>query len=158
MLSIFQLFFFGSGSRCTQYEALSADGFSSLFSTLVVIPAISRISKMSRFTSFEGGQIKAHVHHKLRATDIAAIVTKEDRSHPSVQAVTKVMRRLLSHPCWHGGRQEVSVRARSTSRAVDRLILRDVMNHRGKHGSVTIQADDCDVVLWRQLNIHPVRH
>jgi len=40
------------------------------------------IDKTTRFTPFEVGQVKAHLHHGLGPTEIARIITKADgKSH-----------------------------------------------------------------------------
>ena len=44
---------------------------------------------MSKLTPFEYGQIKAHMHHGLKAADIVKIVTRMDGSgfsHPTIVA------------------------------------------------------------------------
>ena len=49
---------------------------------------------MSRLTPFVIGQIKAHAYHQLGPSAIAAIVKKEDGTHPSVQAVADALAKL----------------------------------------------------------------
>ena len=74
---------------------------------------------MSRLTQFEIGQIKAHAYHQLGPTGIAAIVKKEDGTHPSVQAVADAMAKLEASRKWRGERAEGSGRARATSASLD---------------------------------------
>ena len=88
---------------------------------------------MSRLTPFEIGQIKAHSYHELGATAMAAIVKKEDGTHPSVQAIADILAKLSSNPKWRGERQEGSGRPRSTSLKQDKAILREVLKKRGKY-------------------------
>ena len=62
-----------------------------------------------QFSPFEIGQIKAHLHHGLGATQIARITLKPDgRSHWSDTAVQKQIDKLGANPRWKGVRQEGS--------------------------------------------------
>ena len=49
---------------------------------------------MARLTPFEVGQLKAHAHHELGATQIAAIVRKTGGSCVSKWAVCDVLKKL----------------------------------------------------------------
>ena len=86
---------------------------------------------MSRLTPFEVGQIKAHTHHELGPTAIAAIVVKEDGTHPSVQGVADVMSKLAAYPDWRGEREEGSGRPRMTSPLLDKQVVGEVFKKRG---------------------------
>ena len=55
---------------------------------------------MARLTSFELGQIKAHLHHGLGPTAIAAIVQKADGANVSVQGVCDAKAKLEADPKW----------------------------------------------------------
>ena len=64
------------------------------------------IDKTTRFTPFEVGQVKAHLHHGLGPTEIARIITKADgKSHFTDTAVRKIIAKLNAQPKWRGERQ-----------------------------------------------------
>ena len=86
---------------------------------------------MSRLTPFEIGQIKAHAYHQLGPSAIAAIVKKEDGTHPSVQAVADALAKLEASPKWRGERAEGSGRLRVTSASLDKMVVREVFKKRG---------------------------
>ena len=76
------------------------------------------------FSPFEVGQIKAHMHHELGATQIAGIVTKPDGiSHWSHTAVQDQMDALTNDPTYTGARQPGSGAKRKTTKKQDRQIL-----------------------------------
>ena len=86
---------------------------------------------MAQLTPFEIGQIKAHAYHQLGPTAIAAIVKKEDGTHPSVQAVADALAKFEASPKWRGERAEGSGRLRATSASLDKMVVREVFKKRG---------------------------
>ncbi len=67
--------------------------------------------RMTHFTPFEIGQIKAHVYHGMSGAAISRILCKRDgKSHWSETAVQDVVNKLEDEPSWRGERK--------TSRAV----------------------------------------
>ena len=92
----------------------------------------------ARFTPFDIGQIKAHMHHGLSASDIILIVKKSDGAAPSLQGVVDVMEKLLSDKRWRGEREEGSGRPRVTSKRLDKQIVDCVFRLRGTR-KVTIR-------------------
>ena len=87
---------------------------------------------MARLTPFEVGQIKAHLHHGLGPTSIAALVVKADGSCVSVQGVSDVKAKLEADRAWRGERAAGSGRPRKTVAAMDRAIVRAVFRARGR--------------------------
>ena len=86
---------------------------------------------MARLTAFEFGQIKAHAYHDMGPSAIASVVKKTDGLHPSVQAVADDLAQLQKHPRWRGERALGSGRPRSTPRALDKLLVKEVFRSRG---------------------------
>ena len=84
-----------------------------------------------QLTPFEIGQIKAHMHHGLEATEIAGLIKKTDGKHPAQPSVFAAMQKLTSQPSWRGERAAGSGRPRATSAALDEAIVKLVFQHRG---------------------------
>ena len=88
---------------------------------------------MARFTPFEVGQVKAHLHHNLGPSEISRIVLKQDgKSHFSVQAVCDAINKLQADPKWRGEREEGSGASRKTTAAQDKALEKEVMKSRVK--------------------------
>ena len=88
---------------------------------------------MSKLTPFEYGQIKAHMHHGLKAADIVKIVTRMDGSGFSHPTIVAAIEKLDSNKHFRGERAEGSGRPRKTSVSVDKKIYKEVLKGRGKH-------------------------
>ena len=89
---------------------------------------------------FEVGQVKAHLHHGLRAAAIARILLKSDGvSRWSDQAVRDVVLKLEADPSWTGERTAGSGAPRKTTEKQDREIEEFVLAERGKQ-KVTVRA------------------
>ena len=93
---------------------------------------------MARLTPFELGQIKAHLHHGLGPTAIAALVQKADGAMVSVQGVCDARSKMEADPGWRGERAEGSGAPRKTNKKDDQAITREVFRARG-HSKVTVQ-------------------
>ena len=85
------------------------------------------------FTAWELGQIKAHLHHGLGPAAIARILVKPDgKTHWSDNAVSGVIAKLKAAPQWRGERKEGSGAERQTTKAQDRMIVREVFRSRDR--------------------------
>ena len=85
-----------------------------------------------QFTPFDVGQVKAHMHHDLGPTAIAAILWKADGvSQWSVNGVKGIMDKLDADPNWRGERAEGSGAPRKTSKKQDASVVSYVLNERG---------------------------
>ena len=76
-----------------------------------------------QLTPFEIGQIKAHMHHELEATEIARIIGKGLKNKFSHTAVRNAMVKLKENPKWRGERAAGSGAKRKTTAAQDKLIV-----------------------------------
>ena len=96
------------------------------------------IDVMSQFSSFEVGQVKAHMHHGLGAVKISRILLKPDgKSQWSVTAVQDCMDKLNADSSWRGERAEGSGPPRATTKAQDKQLVKYVLAERGRR-KVTI--------------------
>ena len=82
--------------------------------------------------AFELGQIKAHLHHGLGPTAIAALVQKADGEMVSVQGVCDARAKMEADPAWRGERAQGSGAPRKTNRKEDVAITREVFRARGR--------------------------
>ena len=77
--------------------------------------------------------MKAHMHHGLGASAIAAILAKTDgRTHWSDRAVSAVMAKLRDDTSWRGERDAGSGAPRKTTKAQDKAVERHVYAKRGR--------------------------
>ncbi len=77
--------------------------------------------------------MKAHLHHGLKASQIALLVRKPDgKSLYSYQAIRDAVCKLEEEPDWRGEREEGSGRPRKTSAKLDKRIVEHVIQNRGK--------------------------
>lgn len=83
-------------------------------------------------TPFEIGQVKAHLHHKLRPADIQKLVKRADGTPFSKTAIHTAVDKLTKDPTWRGQRAEGSGRQRKTSKSVDRKLVTTVKKDRGR--------------------------
>ena len=88
---------------------------------------------------FDIGQVRAHLHHGLRAADIQRLIRRADGTEFSKTAVINAVAKLTADPSWRGERVEGSGRPRETSAVQDRSIVRYVKNCRGKE-KVTVRT------------------
>ena len=89
--------------------------------------------RMTHFTPFEIGQIKAHVYHGMSGAAISRILCKRDgKSHWSETAVQDVVNKLEDDPSWRGERKTGSGCPRKTVKAQDRALEKEVFKSRGK--------------------------
>ena len=89
---------------------------------------------MSQLTSFDLGQIKAHVYHGMSGAAISRILRKPDgKSSWSEQAIQVAISKLASEPGCRGERQVGSGRPRETTKVQDTALVRQVFQCRGRH-------------------------
>ena len=88
---------------------------------------------MYQLSSFDYGQIKAHMHHGLGASAIAGIMVKADgKSHWSDTAISDAMQKLRDDAGFKGQRQPGSGAPRKTTAALDKRIIKFVFAKRGR--------------------------
>ena len=97
------------------------------------MPNKKKKKKPQRFTPFEVGQVKAHMHHGLGPEAISRIIKKADgKTHFSHTAVSRIVTKLESCPDWRGEREKGSGAARKTTAEEDKALVKGVIDNRGK--------------------------
>ena len=90
-------------------------------------------SKAYQLTSFEVGQVKAHLEHGLTAAAISKRIFKRDgKTTFGETAITNCISKLQGNPRWRGERQGGSGRPRKTTAKQDKEIVKWVLKNRGK--------------------------
>ena len=93
-----------------------------------------------QMSPFEVGQVKAHLHHGLKAAAISRIMAKSDGiSQWTSKAVKTVVKKLKADPSWRGERAEGSGAPRKTTEEQDGAIEKWVLEERGRQ-KVTVRA------------------
>ena len=87
---------------------------------------------MAQLTSFEYGQILAHVHHGLGAAEISRLVLKENGIDTwSEHCILDAMAKLKADKKYRGERKVGSGRPRKTTPKQDKQIIKYVEKYRG---------------------------
>ena len=95
--------------------------------------ASTKATAKYQLTSFEVGQVKAHLEHGLSGREIARRVFKADgKTTYGSQAILNCITKLTENPRWRGERAKGSGAPRKTTAAQDKAIIKWLLKERGK--------------------------
>ena len=101
---------------------------------------------------YEVGQIRAFRTANYSQRDIAASVLKSDgKKGINLNTVVTVLQKLRQNPRWTGKRKKGSGRARKTTKAQDRKLVKSCLQHRGRvrvHSKILKRLQRLQVSVW----------